>query len=467
MNDAPEEIVAVGLAQDPRRLSELKGFSPRWFSMPECREVYRAARAYHEGNLEAGRVRYASPAALGRAVVERTRLLAERDDGKDKAREREATQRSAERLLDASGGWAHIDEHAFRDAADRVREAAKDAICREGLLRLVDVLKKGETKGLASRLRDLSVEVSAAEPTGSLTGTLAAEAGASLAEYRLAKKTPGAGAIPTPFPRLNACAGTGGRPGRLWMVAAFAKSGKTQCAKELIYHAAFEHGKGALIVTAEQTKADMRTMMVVRHTHRFRPGGIDYTRLVEGRLKPEEEDALREAVEDLRKNQHGPVSYFQAPGGTTVSDIRAVIEGTARRHPVEVVMIDHTMLFDPTNPRQSDTGRVAEVIREAKQLALDYDSGRGLWVIACHQINRDGFEAASKRGYYLPPDLAGSSEAERSADLILWLWRDDKLTECREIKMGVMLNRWGPPEVQGWNAVERFDAAAILPLEDP
>lgn len=229
MNDAPEEIVAVGLLQDPRRLSELKGFSPRWFSMPECCEVYRAAKAYHEGNLESGRVRYAARAAIERGVGERTRLLAERDGpDKDKAREREATRRAVERLLDSSGSWAHVDEHAFRDAADRVREAAKDAICREGLLRLVDVLKRGETKGLASRLRDLSVEVSAAEPTGSLTGTLSAEASATLAEYRLAKKTPGAGAIPTPFPRLNACAGLGGRPGRLWLVAAYAKGGKAQ-----------------------------------------------------------------------------------------------------------------------------------------------------------------------------------------------------------------------------------------------
>jgi hypothetical protein len=196
------------------------------------------------------------------------------------------------------------------------------------------------------------------------------------------------------------------------------------------------------------------------------PGGLPFRAVTNGTLNAEQEKILAATVKDLSAGGHGSMSYFQAPGGTTMSELRAVAEAAARKRAVDVIVIDHSDLFEPSTVQRSDVSRLAAVIRESKQLSLDFLDGRGAWVILCHQIKREGYEAALKRGYYVPSDMAGSAEAERSCDVMLWVLRDDQMKEMSEARIGIGLDRRGPGIPKGFAVYERFESAALLPLED-
>lgn len=809
LDPTPDEIILRGLAQDPKRLAELSAFEPAWFIDEPVRFAFEAAVAYHRRAAEQGLLRYAN-----RAVIERESRAIVAARIKDDDRKVDSTLRAIGTMLDEAGTSDPVDDHTFREAMDSVRIAAQDEVARQGLLEIVDRFRKNKNanpSGTAKELRDLALRISESEPRASLVGTLSAEAAMIVRDYAAAKKTPGAGFIPTPFPRLNELSSGGGRAGRMWVVAAYAKCGKaapldtkvmtptgwklmgdirvgdevvnpaggsarvvavfpqgvkpvyrvtmsdgtsTRCCdehlwsvntaqriarglpsrviplKEIAKHknryfvpvvknaelrtkngarrrlldpyllgallgdGSFAHRnmvtfstsdpemvsavraaspagselikisrcdyrfrkvscersgpdpvlsairrmdlfrrksgqkiipraylwapsrvrlallqglmdtdgcytrsgaaeyatvsadlaagvcflarsfgcvvrcrtrqtsytyrgkrlkgqrsfrilispppglplfrlprkaagcglvsrtprrgiakierigaveqqcialdsenqlyvtddlivthntmagkdliygvglamKGSLVITAEQTKSDVRQLILARHAHKFLRGGIDLRRLSTGRLTKPEERALVATAKDIAAGGLGPISYFQAPSGTTIGDIKALAESTTRKHPVDAIMIDHSLLFSPSERRDSDVARVSEVIRESKQLSLDANGGRGAWVILCHQISREGKDAADKRGgYHLARDFAGSSEAERSADLAMWLWRDEKLTDISEIRMGIAVDRHGPGDVRGWQAYERFTHGAILPIEE-
>lgn len=462
MSDDRKEIesgVVVGLLKEPRRLSELTGFAPSWFTTPEFRLLFWCARNYHQLAASEGKVRYATPAIVRRAVQD----WAAQAKDKDKRRSRQAQQRAALSALDDVDSADPVDENDYRDLVDQLRSAAMDDIARDGIAKLAEEWHQSGAKGIANRLQDVAGQVSAAASFASNMGTLSRDAGLSLVDYEKAKNSPNHGYIPTPFARLNQVCG-GGRGGRLWLTAGYAKDGKTQLAKELLYHAMVRKF-GVLIFTGEQTCGDMRDMVIARHSHRFIPGGLSLRHISNGTLDAAHEKAYRETVRDLTSNRYGAMSYFQSPGWK-VSQVSAVAEATARRQRVDVIMVDHTDLFEPSERQNSDVGRLARVIKELKELSLGFQNGRGVWVVACHQIKRDGYEAAIKRGFYVPSDMAGTAEAERSCDVMLWILRDEKMKDVSEARIGVALDRRSAGEPKGWAVYERFESAALLEIED-
>lgn len=453
-----EELVVIGLVQEPKRLADLVGFQASYFSLPETRLLYWCASTYNAKHLASGKVRYASKSVLNRLVQEWEAKAVDKQQRKS----RKSSAAAAMLLVEESSTLDYVDNHTYRDAVDKLREMAMDDVGSKGILSIVETLRKSGPAGLAERLRDLASRVSSVGEVANV-GQLTAEAPQAIKDYSVAKRSPNSGYIRTPFPELNEACG-GGKNGRLWIVAGYAKDGKTQCALELVYNAVFEQCRGAMIVTGEQTKSDIRNAIIVRHSHKFLPGGLRRRHVDNGTLSPEHEGVLSKTVQDISSSKYGPVSYFQAPGGCTIGDVRAIAEATARRHPIDVLLIDHSDLFEPTREQRSDVARLAAVVRECKQLALDFLEGRGVWVLLCHQIKRDGYEAALKRGYYVPSDMAGTAEAERSCDVMLWILRDDAMREVSEARLGVGIDRYGAGIPKGWAVYERYECAALLPI---
>lgn len=251
----------------------------------------------------------------------------------------------------------------------------------------------------------------------------------------------------------------------LYVTNDFIVTHNTQTAVQLIYCAA-SHGYNCAIVTSEQTTSDVRLMLTCRHSHNFKPGGLNYNTIEEGKLSVKDEATLRATVNDLRTNSvMGKIHYFKTPHGTKICDVRSMLESIHERTPLDMVMIDHTGLFSPSVRKESASASSAATMMEIKDLALNFGND-GLWVVACHQISRDGYEKAEKRGgYYIPADLANTAEAERSCDLMLYAYRDEELIDTSEIRIGVALDRYGPGEIKGWNCFEHFASSAILPIK--
>jgi replicative DNA helicase len=473
-----EKIVITGLLQRPERIAECEPLVISGVAYRPLGLLLHAARRYRDYAAMRGVSRFlpASSAAAEVAKVLRAAMPMSRNSSTPTPTQESAARQRRFRaivdhislLADEAVAVAPISEHEFRHALDAVAAAERDRTIREGLISVAERYSSRANPDAAVReLQSIVARVTASARSRAVAN-LSEDAAGVLADYARAKTDSGANRIRTGHPRLDAATGGGGKRGRLWIIAAYTKDGKTQLAKDLIYHAAVHDRRGCVVITSEQTREDVRMMLTVRHTHAHHPGGLRFADVDAGRLTPGEESVLRATISDLQSSGTiGPISYWQAPGGTTVTDIRGVLEDISRRHPVDVVMVDHTLLFQPTVPQRSEIAATSEVIRELKQLALDFDSGRGVWVLACHQISREGREAAERRGgYYLPRDLAASSEAERSADVVVWLYRDEALRDMHEIRLGVALDRWGPGDPHGWMAVEMFASAAVLPMAD-
>lgn len=451
-----EEAVVVGLLHDPRRLHELAGFNHEWFTIAECRLLYWLAMSYHTRSRAEGRTRYATPGVLrrdGMAWVARAT--------KEKRKSREAALKAAIALMNDARD--PLSDDAFKSSADEVREAAMDRIVCDGILKISEQRRAGaDPRGMASQLRDLVQRVQSTA-RDSTAGTLEQDAASALADYEKAKLSPNKGFIPTPFREINDSCG-GGRYGHLWLCAGYAKQGKTVEAMSFVYHA-IRRRFGAFIVSGEQTRKEIRDTLVCRHSHLFTPGGLPLKGIQRGTLTPEQEKVFKATTASLASGRYGSVTYDEQ-GGVTISEIRSMAEAAARRHRVDVIMVDHTDLFEPTERQNSDVGRLAKVMKELKKLALDFMDGRGVWVIACHQIKREGFEAGVKRGFYIPSDLAGTAEAERSCDVMTWILRDEKMIEVSEARIGIAIDRRGPGIPRGFAAYERFESAALLEIED-
>lgn len=451
-----EEAVVVGLLHDPRRLHELAGFDHDWFTVAECKLLYWLASAYHARSLSEGRTRYATAGVLKRDAQAWVARAA-----KDKRKSREAAYKAAVALMDDVRDPTSDD--AFKSSADEVREIAMDRVVCDGILKISEGRRAGaDPRGMARQLRDLVQRVQSTA-RDSTAGTLERDAASALVDYEKAKSSPNKGFIPTPFREINESCG-GGKYGHLWLCAGSAKQGKSQLALALLYHA-LRRKFGVFIVSGEQTAKEVRDMLVCRHSHLFTPGGLPIKGIARGTLTPEQEKVLKVTVASLASGRYGPVTYDEQ-GGITISEIRSMAEAAARRHRVDVIVVDHTDLFEPTERQNSDVGRLAKIMKELKKLALDFADGRGVWVIACHQIKREGYESGIKRGFYVPSDLAGTAEAERSCDVMTWILRDEKMVEVSEARIGIAIDRRGPGIPRGFSVYERFESAALLEIED-
>lgn len=467
MTDLPpdERTILLGLAQSPERIEELQSIDIKHATSHELKIVLTVMRSHRIQASLAGRRRFAPASLVVSLARKRLAKTLKSTSPEHKARRRlaEATISCIDSIMCIeSKSIDAITHHEFRAAIDAIIESSADDIAAQRLLDISKRFKSNGARGIAKDIANLASEI-ASVSSGQEISTLSDDASQALIDYDNAKRGDSKRRIATGHVRIDSLTG-GGCAGRLWLVAGYAKDGKTQLAKEFVY-AASEAKFGCFVVTAEQQRSDVRTMMILRHSHNFINGGIDHRRYDRGTLSPSEESALRASVADLSSGSRGAISYWQASRGTTVSDIAAVAEQVSRKHPVDLIMVDHTMLFEPTNPQRSDVAKLAEVLRELKQLSLDFKDGRGAWVVACHQISRDGRDFAEKRGgYYLPRDLGGSSEAERSADVAIGIYRDQQMQDLGEVRISVMLDRRGPGDVQGWPAHGCYESAAILPI---
>jgi replicative DNA helicase len=117
----------------------------------------------------------------------------------------------------------------------------------------------------------------------------------------------------------------------------------------------------------------------------------------------------------------------------TVADLRHRAELIYSKDPFKMIFVDHAGLMSPRKWVSSTTDRLNEVIRDLKRLAMNFNRGQGVAVIALFQINREGHKSAqkikekTKTAKYELEHLSYANEAERSGDIITAGWTDDEL----------------------------------------
>ena len=86
---------------------------------------------------------------------------------------------------------------------------------------------------------------------------------------------------------------------------------------------------------------------------------------------------------------------------------------------------------------------LSDIVRDVKQLAVSFNNGKSVAVLAASQIGRTEYNYALKSGEYSIASFSDTSEMERSADLLVWLLRRKQDKEAHEIKAGICKYRDG------------------------
>jgi len=251
----------------------------------------------------------------------------------------------------------------------------------------------------------------------------------------------------------------GAKRNELWVHAGFTGALKSSWALHWAYTQAIYHRCSSIYFSLEMPYLQVRNLLYTMHSAHddFRearqklgiPGlGLDYERVRDGKLAPNEERFLREfVVPSINKvrvvtpggaypvdpTEYGDIHIEVAdPDKTdfTILDLRSRAELIFSKTPFQSIFVDHAGLMSSRNRYGSTTERLNEVIRDLKKMAMSFNRGMGIAVVVLFQISREGWRAAEKAGgRYNLTALSYANECERSADIVTATWIDDELAK--------------------------------------
>lgn len=183
---------------------------------------------------------------------------------------------------------------------------------------------------------------------------------------------------------------------------------------------------------------------------------VDSYRLQRGWIRTETEWArLTRAAEALGRL---PLFIDESPLISAL-DIRSRARRLKAKHGLALLLVDYTQLMIGHERKDNRTLELASVTRALKALAKDL----AIPVIALSQLNRSVEDRDSKRPRL--SDLRESGSLEQDSDVVLFIHRDDALTDQQLAEIIVAKHRNGPTgSVKlGW----RGDESRFVNVEQP
>jgi len=243
------------------------------------------------------------------------------------------------------------------------------------------------------------------------------------------------------------------KKGELWIHAGYAGEMKTTMATNWCYNLITRYRTNIYYVSLEMKYEHIRRLLYVMHSTNavFRMQGkapLDYRRVRDGELTPEEEAFFQAVIKDFGANtEYCDFDTYAPDRDVTMDDVKMETELLHRQKEIGMVVIDHGGLAEARkSKRHKDyTIELNSVIRDAKKLALHFNGGEGIPVLLLFQINRTGKDQADKAdGKYRMSALAYANEAERSADVITTTYLNDDLRKKGLVKVSNLKNRDNP-----------------------
>lgn len=250
-------------------------------------------------------------------------------------------------------------------------------------------------------------------------------------------------AIICSIPEVNEVLG-GIRPGDMVVVAGYAGEGKSFVILNHCYDAWLK-GHNVAIATGEMNVRKYRSRLVALHsTHSKFPRPLLTTQIDRGTLSKEDHELFLEVLADIASRGDGEYGRFfvhQFPWRATPAMIFNQFTAFDKIVPVHYVGLDYLGLLTSEHRRASRREELDDLIRQTKQLAVDFAGGRGIPLLTGYQTNRTSWMQARNDGYYTLSCFAESSEVEKSADAAWWILNEQQNPE--EIKCGFVKNRDG------------------------
>lgn len=389
----------------------------------------------------------------------------------------------------------------FKTRVEILAEDRRVRAVSELLKKAADILGKGikTTDGKEEKLiqgpyaaihyiMDESHDIVAPTLGGRLSGEVTQDGEDFLAEYERVKADPLAGIGQHTGVTQMDSALNGAKRNELWIHAGFTGGLKSTFMLNWAYNQAVNYNHSSLIFSLEMPYHQCRRILYAMHSQhpkfkgiRHQLGlqkhpddsvGLPYVNIRDGSLDeyhPNAEKFLtqyvepdfngKQTVKTLNPNTGKP---WPNPSGFgkihievadpdkadfTMADLRHKAELIYSKSPFSSIFIDHVGLMAPRKWVSSTTERLNEIIRDAKRLAMSFQRGMGMAVIALFQINREGYKAATKRkektgtASYDLTHLSYANEAERSADIVTSSWVDEDLRGQNRVQFQCLKSR--------------------------
>lgn len=239
--------------------------------------------------------------------------------------------------------------------------------------------------------------------------------------------------------------------GELALVLGFVGHLKSTFCLNWAYKAATWYGKNVCIVSCETPVKKVRDAIYVMHAaHKKFEGAagfqsIDYEKVKSGLLSPSEETFFREVIDDFQHcTDYGQIFYREPEETVTIADIQRWAEAKDRICPIDLLYIDYLGLVDPGRSTKGMESYAAlnMVIRQSKLMAMAFARGRGAAVLSPFQTGREALKDAEKQGgKYSVRAASGANEAERSTDLMYYVYLDNNMRGEKELAVGNLKTR--------------------------
>lgn len=208
---------------------------------------------------------------------------------------------------------------------------------------------------------------------------------------------------------------SGFQPSDLVILAARPSMGKTSLALDIARQSAVKHNTPVGIFSLEMSTQQLVDRMLAAEAR------VDSWRLRTGRInKDEEYQSLQHGMERLSE---APIFIDDNPGAT-VLQMRATARRLKSEKGLGLIIVDYLQLISPTNSRATDSlvQQVTEISRALKMMARELD----VPVVALSQLSR---AVEQRRGRPRLSDLRDSGSIEQDADVVMFIHREDKMTE--------------------------------------
>ena len=206
---------------------------------------------------------------------------------------------------------------------------------------------------------------------------------------------------------------SGLQPGDLIVVAGRPSMGKTAFALNIAEHVALEPNinKPVAIFSMEMPGAQLAMRMLSAH------GRINMGRIRSGQIRDDEWPRLLSA-EQLLGN--API-YINSMSRLNPLELRSMSRRFKRQHnDLGLIIIDYIQLMEDSASVENRVTEVSKITRALKMLAMELE----VPVIALSQLNRSVDKRDEKRP--VMSDLRESGSIEQDADVILFVYRDEK-----------------------------------------
>lgn len=215
--------------------------------------------------------------------------------------------------------------------------------------------------------------------------------------------------VPTNFRDLDNLLG-GLQPSDLLIIAGRPGQGKTSFMLSIAKNAARKNDKHIAIFSMEMSNEQLVQRLISQET------GIDAQRLRLGKLQGDEWNLFAEAVESLGRTH----VFLDDTPSISPTQMRAKCRRLHLEHRLDLVVIDYLQLMQGDYRTDNRVQEVSYISRNLKTLARELN----VPVLAAAQLSRAVEQRSDKRPVL--SDLRESGSLEQDADIVMFIYREDK-----------------------------------------